>query len=363
MSDVNITAGPFSHSGASVSRTMGLVMVALLPSTLFGFIQFGWPSIYLFLVTVAAALIAEALCLKMAGKPVKLHLLDGSGILTGWLLAMTLPPWAPWWIGAVGSLIAIMLAKQAFGGLGQNVFNPAMVARTVLLISFPIQMTQFLGPQPIYSGAAPDFIGGLAITFGSHPEIDAITSASLLGTIKTELGRGEVLQQILAQSFDLRNMVIGFAPGSMGETSAILALIGGLFLLTTRVITWHIPVAMIGAMCALSGLAHFLDPAHFASPLVHLVSGTFAFAVFFIATDYVTAPGSPLGKIIFGAGVGILTFIIRTWAAYPEGVAFAILLMNATVPLIDTYIKPRIYGRTRKGDPIKLKETSKGEAR
>ena len=312
MSDVQILAGPYSHSGASVSRTMGLVLLALVPSTAFGFIQFGWPSIYLFLVTVLTAILAEALCLKVAKKPVMLHIMDGSGILTGWLLAMTLPPWAPWWIGAVGSIIAITLAKQAFGGLGQNVFNPAMVARTVLLISCPIQMTQFLGPQPIFADSAPDFLGGLAVTFGGHPEIDAITSASLLGTIKTELGRGEVLQQILAQSFDLRNMVIGFAPGSMGETSAILALIGGLFLLATRVISWHIPVAMIGAMCALSGLAHLLDPSHFPSPLVHLVSGTFAFAVFFIATDYVTAPGSPLGKIIFGVGVGTLTFIIRT---------------------------------------------------
>ena len=363
MSDVNIIAGPYSHSGASVSKTMGLVMVALVPSTAFGFIQFGWPSVYLFMVTIFTAILAEALCLKMAGKPIAIHLMDGSGLLTGWLLAMTLPPWAPWWIGATGSLIAIMLAKQAFGGLGQNVFNPAMVARTVLLISFPIQMTQFLGPQPIYSGAAPDFIRGFAITFGGHPEIDAITSASLLGTIKTELGRGEVLQQILSQSFDLKNMAIGFAPGSMGETSAILALIGGLFLLVTRIISWHIPVAMVGAMCTLSGLAHLLDPSHYPSPLVHLVSGTFAFAVFFIATDYVTAPGSPLGKLIFGAGVGALTFVIRTWAAYPEGVAFAILLMNSTVPIIDTYIKPRIYGRTRKGNPIKLKEAKKGEAR
>nr|WP_321457614.1 RnfABCDGE type electron transport complex subunit D [uncultured Cohaesibacter sp.] len=363
MSDVNLLAGPYSHSGASVSRTMGLVMLALVPSTAFGFVQFGWPSVFLFLVTVLAAILSEAFCLKMAGKPVVLHIMDGSGILTGWLLAMTLPPWAPWWIGVAGSVIAIMLAKQAFGGLGQNVFNPAMVARTVLLISFPIQMTQFLGPQPIYGASAPDFLGGLAITFGGHPEIDAITSASLLGTIKTELGRGEVLQQILAKSFDLKNMIIGFAPGSMGETSAVLALIGGLFLLITRVISWHIPVAMIGAMCLLSGVAHLLDPSHFASPLVHLVSGTFAFAVFFIATDYVTAPGSPLGKIIFGAGVGTLTFIIRTWAAYPEGVAFAILLMNSTVPIIDTYIKPRIYGRTRKGDPIKLKEAKKGGAK
>ena len=314
MSDVNIIAGPYSHSGASVSRTMGLVMLALVPSTAFGFVQFGWPSIFLFLVTILAAILAEALCLKMAGKPVLLHLLDGSGILTGWLLAMTLPPWAPWWIGAVGSVIAITLAKQAFGGLGQNVFNPAMVARTVLLISFPIQMTQFLGPQPIYGSAAPDFLHGLAITFGGHPEIDAITSASLLGTIKTELGRGEVLQQILAQSFDLKKMIIGFAPGSMGETSALLALLGGLFLLATRIISWHIPVAMIGAMvCPLRPGAIFSIRIILPARWCILSRAPSPLPSFSLPPTMSPLPARPVGKLIFGVGVGTLTFIIRTW--------------------------------------------------
>ncbi|WP_316859740.1 RnfABCDGE type electron transport complex subunit D [uncultured Cohaesibacter sp.] len=362
MSSIDIPSGPYSHSGASIPRTMGLVLVALLPSTIFGFVVFGWPAIFLFLTTVLTAMAAEALSLKMSGKPIAPFLFDGSGILTGWLLAMTLPPWSPWWIGAVGSVVAIMLAKHAFGGLGQNVFNPAMVARTVLLISFPIQMTQFLGPQPIFGADAPGLLQGLGITFGGHPEIDALTSASLLGSIKTQLGQGEVLQQILSREFDLKSMAIGLAPGSMGETSALLALVGGLFLLVTRVISWHIPVAMAGAMIVLSGLFHAMDPGQYASPLVHLVSGTFVFAAFFIATDYVTAPGTPVGKLIFGAGVGTLTFVIRSWAAYPEGVAFAILLMNSTVPLIDTYIKPRIYGRTRKGDPIQYKDAEQGDA-
>ncbi|WP_319529260.1 RnfABCDGE type electron transport complex subunit D [uncultured Cohaesibacter sp.] len=356
MSELGILSGPYTHSGASVSRTMGLVMVALLPSTLFGFFEFGWPAVFLFLVTVLTALLSEAFCLKLAGKPVGLFLLDGSGLLTGWLLAMTLPPWAPWWVGAIGSIIAITLAKHAFGGLGQNVFNPAMVARTVLLISFPVQMTQFIHPIPLGSVDAPTLLEGLYITFGGHPQIDSLTGASMLGSIKTQLGQGEMLTTILSREFDLREMAVGMTAGSMGETSALLALLGGLFLIATRVITWHTSVAMTAAMVVLASLFYFIDPNRYAGPLVHLVSGTFVFAVFFIATDYVTAPGTALGKLVFGAGVGTLTFIIRTWAAYPEGVAFAILLMNSTVPLIDTYIKTRVYGRTRKGTPIEYDE-------
>ncbi|SNY92903.1 electron transport complex protein RnfD [Cohaesibacter sp. ES.047] len=352
MSAIDILSGPYTHSGASVSRTMGLVMVALLPSTLFGFYQFGWPAVFLFVVTVLVALLCEALCLRLAGKPVKTFVMDGSGLLTGWLLAMTLPPWAPWWVGAIGAIIAISLAKHAFGGLGQNIFNPAMVARTILLISFPVQMTQFINPVPLGSAGAPNLIEGLYVTLIGHTQLDAFTGASMLGSIKTQLSQGEMLPTILSQSFDLRDMAVGMTAGSMGETSALLALLGGLFLIATRVITWHTSVAMTVAMVALSGLFHAIDPNRYADPMVHLVSGTFVFAVFFIATDYVTAPGTALGKLVFGAGVGTLTFIIRTWAAYPEGVAFAILLMNATVPLIDTYIKTRVYGRTRKGTPI-----------
>ena len=362
MSDTGLFSGPHAHSGANIGRTMGLVVIALIPSTFFGFYQFGWPAIFLFLVTVASALLAEAAALRMTGKPVKRHLMDGSGLLTGWILAMTLPPWAPWWVGCVGSVVAIMLAKHAFGGLGQNVFNPAMVARTVLLISFPVEMTQFIGSAPLFQPGSPGFEQSILITFFGSEQFDALSSASLLGSIKTQVSLGTDLQSILAREFSLEDMLIGFAPGSMGETSALLALFGGLMLLATRVITWHTPVAMIGVMVALSSLFNAIDPSHYPGPLVHLSSGTFAFAVFFIATDYVTAPGTNMGKLIFGAGVGFLTFVIRTWASYPEGVAFAILLMNATVPLIDTYVRPRIYGRTRKGDPLSY-DDELGDAR
>ncbi len=304
----------------------------------------------------------EAIALKLAGKPILPFLTDGSALLTGWLLAMTLPPWAPWWIGLVGSMIAILLAKHAFGGLGQNIFNPAMIARTVLLISFPVHMTQFLPPMPINSANAPDLVEGISVVLKGHSDIDGLSGASMLGAIKTQLGQGEPLSSILSSLFDLKAAAMGTIAGSMGETSALLALLGGLFLLATRVISWHIPLSMIAAMTALSSLFHGLNPDLYLRPDVHLLTGAFLFSAFFIATDYVTAPGTDLGKIIFGAGIGILTFVIRTWAAYPEGVAFAVLLMNATAPLIDAYIRPRIYGRTLKGAPLSYPDDhSKGQ--
>nr|WP_321443198.1 RnfABCDGE type electron transport complex subunit D [uncultured Cohaesibacter sp.] len=359
MSMIDVTSGPFLHSGASVSRTMGLVILALVPSTAFGLYLYGWPAITLFLVTISSALLFEAIALKLAGKPILPFLTDGSALLTGWLLAMTLPPWAPWWIGFLGSMIAILLAKHAFGGLGQNIFNPAIIARTVLLISFPVQMTQFLPPMPISSASAPNLVEGIGVVLKGHADMDALSGASLLGAIKTQLGQGETLSSILSGLFDLKAAAMGTIAGSMGETSALLALVGGLFLLATRVISWHIPVSMIAAMVALSSLCHSLNPDLYLGPDVHLLTGAFLFSAFFIATDYVTAPGTDMGKIIFGAGIGILTFVIRTWAAYPEGVAFAVLLMNATAPLIDAYVKPRIYGRTRKGTPLSYPPSTK----
>jgi electron transport complex protein RnfD len=355
VSTEHLIAGPYAHERTSVSRTMGLVMLALLPATLLGLWQFGWPAIFLFLVTVAAALAAEAASLAIAGKPMRPFLTDGSAVLTGWLLAMTLPPWAPWWIGVVGSLIAIVVAKQVFGGIGQNLFNPAMVARVVLLISFPLEMTSFVSPQPLLAGTSPGFLEGLAITFGgaaAGTQFDAVSSATLLGHLRTELGQGHALSQVFPDGFGAVPSAVGLISGSMGETSALLILLGGLFLIFKRIISWHIPAAMIGTLTLLAGLMHLYDPEHYAGPLYHLVSGATLLGAFFIATDLVTSPVSTRGQLIFGAGVGLLVYIIRTWANYPEGVAFAVLIMNACAPLIDHWVKPRVYGRDRKGEPL-----------
>lgn len=345
-------SAPYTHAGTSIGRTMGLVMLALLPATLFGFYLFGWPAIFLFASTLLASVLAEAFALRLAGKPVRPFLMDGSALLTGWLLAMTLPPWAPWWIGVLGSALAIIVGKQMFGGVGQNLFNPAMVARVALLISFPLEMTLFHTPAPLFSAAAPDIGQSLAITFGNPVEFDAVSSATVLGHFKTELGRGIGLEQAAVGSASLWQLVWGEAAGSMGETSALLILLGGLFLLYKRVITWHIPLAMLGTLGALSGLFHLLAPEHYVGPLTHLLSGGAILGAFFIATDLVTSPVSLRGQLLFGAGCGLLVFVIRTWAGYPEGVAFAVMLMNACTPLIDHFLKPRIYGRDRRGEPL-----------
>jgi electron transport complex protein RnfD len=356
---MSAVAGPYMHERTSVGRLMGLVMLALTPATLFGLAQFGWPAIFLFAVTVLAAVLAEVVCLRVVGKPVRPYLMDGSAVLTGWLLALTLPPWAPWWIGVLGSLIAIVVAKQVFGGIGQNLFNPAMVARVALLVSFPVQMTGFVAPQPLWgSGStadAPGFVEGLTITFapgGEAAALDAVSSATVLGQVKTELGRGRSLSDILAVDYDAAAGAVGTVAGSLGETSVLLILLGGLFLLYKRVITWQIPLAMLGAIALAAGLMHLVDPERFAGPLYHLVSGGTLLGAFFIATDLVTSPVSGRGQLVFGAGCGLLVYVIRTWAGYPEGVAFAVMLMNACTPLIDHWLQPRIYGRNRKGVPL-----------
>ncbi len=345
-------AGPYAHANTSVQRTMGLVLLALTPATLFGLYQFGWTAIFLFLTTILAVLVAEALSLKIMGKPVKVFLMDGSALLTGWLLAMTLPPGAPWWIAVVGGFLAIVIGKQVFGGIGQNLFNPAMVARVALLISFPLEMTTFNTPMPLFSAHAPGFLDSLAITFGGAAQLDAFSGATTLGHFKTELSRGILVPEAASGADSLWNLAIGINAGSLGETSALLLLFGGIFLIYKRIISWHIPLSMLGTLALLAGIFHLIDPNHYVSPLVHLLSGAAILGAFFIATDLVTSPVSVRGQLLFGAGCGALVYIIRTWAGYPEGVAFAVLLMNAFTPLIDHYFRPRIYGRDRKGEPL-----------
>ncbi|MBK1730933.1 RnfABCDGE type electron transport complex subunit D [Thiococcus pfennigii] len=362
LGDPPLIAGPFAHAPTSIGLTMRLVMLALIPGTLVGLWQFGWPAINLFVVTIATAILAEAAALRLARRPVRPYLLDGSALLSGWLLAMTLPPWAPWWIGAVGGLIAIIVAKQVFGGLGQNLFNPAMIARVALLISFPVQMTTFVAPTPLFSADAPDFLGGLAITFGAQT-YDAMTSATVLGQVHTDLGTGLTLLDILPSTYQLNQAAIGTVAGSLGETSALLLLLGGLFLISRRVISWHIPVAMLATITLCATAMHLVNPNHFLNPGYHLLSGATILAAFFIATDPVTAPVSARGRLLFGFGCGLLVYVIRTWSSYPEGAAFAVLLMNACTPLIDHYVRPRIYGRDRRGEPLAYGEDNQGTTR
>lgn len=344
---MNIVCSPHTHGARPLGRVMLLVMVALLPATLAGFWHFGWPALYLWLVTVITCALTEVLCVRQAGHPACPALADGSAVLTGWLLALSLPPWAPWWIGAIGGAFAMVVCKHAFGGLGQNLFNPAMAARVMLLISFPVEMTQWLAPLPPGSASAPDALAALAITFGTAP--DSITSASLLDHVRTETIRGVPLSTSLAGQFDPFALAAGRRPGSLGETTALLLAAGGVFLIVTRVIGARIPLAFILGIAVPAAFAHFIAPERYLPPLAHLLAGGVMLGAFFIATDYVTSPSTPLGQWLFGLGGGLLTWIIRSWGAYPEGVAFAILLMNAATPLIDHYTRPRIFGRTRDG--------------
>ncbi len=345
-----LTHAPHAHAGITVQRIMLQVMAALLPATLYGFWLYGWPAVYLWCVTVGAAVLGESFALRLAERPVADALSDGSVVLTGWLLALSLPPWAPWWIGAAGGVFAAIVGKQVFGGIGQNLFNPAMVARVALLISFPLEMTQWIRPAHVFSDSAPGLLQGLVITFSGVPDADAVTSASLLGHAKTELSRGVGLAAALHDQFDPALVLGGMRVGSLGETSALLLLAGGIALLRLRVFTWHIPAAMLAAVALPAAAMHAIDPGRYAGAGIHLLSGGLMLGAFFIATDPVTSPSGRDGQLLFGAGCGLLTYVIRTWGGYPEGVAFAVLLMNALTPVIDRYVKPRIYGRTRKGE-------------
>lgn len=345
-------SAPYAHSAANVQRTMVLVMLALTPSTLYGFYIYGWPAVFLFVLTIASALAAEALSLALMRKPAGLFLSDGSAALSGWLVAATLPPWAPWWVAVLGGLIAIIIGKQIFGGLGQNVFNPAMVARVMLLVSFPVELTRFVPPRPMFSDGAPGFADSLRIILGETQKFDTISSASLLDQIRTVIKQGGSVQSGLAEHYEPLAMLVGNVPGSLGETSAILILLGGVFLLYKKVITWHTPTAMILSIALIATLMNLIDPGRYPGALYHVLSGALLLGAFFIATDYVTAPVTNTGRLIFGAGCGALVYVIRTWTVFPEGVAFAVLLMNALTPVIDFYIKPRIFGRARTGEPL-----------
>lgn len=344
-------AAPHAHGGAEVGRTMRRVQLALLPATLFGFWIFGWPAVHLFLLTVGACLLTEAVCQRLRGCDGRLG--DGSALLTGWLLAMSLPPWAPGWLGVLGGVIAIAIGKQLYGGLGQNLFNPAMVARVALLVSFPVAMTQWVAPLPLGSPGAPGFVEGLRITLGATAMPDAVTSASLLGHAKTELSRGIDLPHALDAAGGALSAWHGVRPGSLGETGALLLLVGGLYLLARGVIRWQIPVGVLAGLALPAALGHAIDPDRYLSATTHLTSGAAILGAFFIATDYVTSPNTASGQLLYGIGIGMVTWIIRSWGGYPEGIAFAVLLFNALTPVIDRYCRPRILGRTRRGAPVR----------
>jgi electron transport complex protein RnfD len=288
------------------------------------------------------ALLFETLMLKIRKQPVPLFLSDWSAVVTAVLFALCLPPLAPWWIACVGMFFAIVIAKHLYGGLGHNVFNPAMVGYAVVLISFPQAMTQWLPPLSIAPVEISFHDSLWAILSGQLPAgvtWDALTQATPLDTIRTSVASGQTIAEAR------RLETFGDFGGRGWEWIANGYFVGGLWLLWRRVISWQVPTAVIASVLIL-GLASFLlDPGSNPSPLQHVFSGAIVLGAFFIATDPVSGCSSSQGRLVFGAGVGILTLVIRRWGAYPDGLAFAVLVMNMAAPLIDRYTQPRIYGR------------------
>jgi electron transport complex protein RnfD len=313
------------------------VCVALIP----GIAAYAWlvgPAILVQLVIATlAALAAEAVMLHLQKKPQALFLSDGSAIVTAWLIALTFPPLAPWWLVATGTAFAIVVAKHLYGGLGQNPFNPAMVAFAVCIVAFPALMSQW--PN---IGLELPFVDQVNVILGLAPRVDALSGATPLDAMKTalKLGDGSVnVVQLLANQD-----IYGNFAGRGWEWVAAGYLLGGLWLWQRKLITWHVPVAFIGALLVISGALWLYQPAQFASPLFHLFSGGSMIGAFFIATDPVSGCTTPRGKLIFGAGAGLLAYVIRVFGGYPDGVAFAVLLMNLSAPVIDLLTQPRIFG-------------------
>jgi len=350
-----LISSPHAHGGDSIRANMLSVILALLPATGVAVYLFGWLALFIIVMCLAACLATEWASLRLMRRPLS-PLADGSAALTGLLLALTLPAAVPWWMVLIGCVAAILLAKQVYGGLGHNPFNPALAARVVLLISFPLNMTSWLVPMhaPMFAGTPPinlyDF-GQCWHFFWFGPEgigkgLDAITMASPLGHVKTEWTRGiGAIEALRNYDYSYLDAFLGREAGSLGETSALALLLGGIYMLARHTITWQIPVSYIATVYVIAAVFNAVNPEHFAPPLFHVLAGGLILGAFFMATDPVTSPVTSRGKLVFGVGCGILTWSIRTFGGYPEGVMFSILLMNCAVPLIDHYLRPRVYGK------------------
>ncbi|RLA20763.1 MAG: electron transport complex subunit RsxD [Gammaproteobacteria bacterium] len=337
--DFSTAISPHIKPRNRVDKMMLQVLLALIPGALAMIWFFGWGILFNLLVASATAIACEALILKLRNKPVRSTLCDLSALLTGILLALALPPLAPWWLAFVGTAFAIIIAKQLYGGLGYNPFNPAMIGYVVLLISFPQQMTAWIPPSTI--AATPSFLESLQLLLGLIPEslnIDAMTMATPLDTMKTELGINRTTGEIMD------NELFGTFGGTGWEWIANAYLLGGIWLIYKRVISWHIPVALLFGLTAISFIFFLTGPDSHPYPFFHLFSGAIMLGAFFIATDPVTASTTPKGRLIYGFLIGLLIYIIRSYGGYPDAVAFAVLIMNLTVPLIDYYTQPRVFG-------------------
>lgn len=340
MNLLTVSGSPHIHGGNSTKKIMYAVVYAMIPALLVSVYFFGLDAIKVTLISVLACLFFEWLIQKYLIKGPS-TITDGSAIVTGILLAFNVPSSLPIWIIIIGALVSIGIAKMSFGGVGKNPFNPALVGRVFLLLSFPVQMTNWPKPSIIFNGIA-----------------DAVTGPTALGNLKEELGRGRFVSDIMENGTkmfvdgkeityrlpDFMDQLLGNMGGSLGEVSALALILGGLYMLFRKVITWHIPVTYIGTVIAFTGILYLINPELYVNPGFHLITGGLMLGAIFMATDMVSSPMSSKGQFIFGLGCGLLTVIIRVWGAYPEGVSFAILIMNAFVPLINSSLKPKRFG-------------------
>ena len=324
MSNFTISPSPHVHGGDSIEKNMYGVLIALVPTFIFSLVFFGLGAILVTLTSVVACLVFEYVIQKYLMKQ-RPTIWDGSAIITGVLLAFNLPSSLPLWIVVIGALVAIGIGKMSFGGLGNNIFNPALVGRVFLLISFPVQMTTW----PVPNGFAT---------------ADAVTGATPLALVKEAVKNGQAVGDALSSAgFSTGNLILGNMGGSLGEVAAIGLLLGFAYMLIRKIISWHIPVAIFATVIVFSGILNLADPAQFAGPVFHLFTGGLMLGAIFMATDYVTSPMTHKGMLIYGVGIGLLTVIIRVFGAYPEGMSFAILIMNGFTPLINRYCKPRRF--------------------
>ena len=318
MSNYTVAPAPHVHGGDSVKKNMLNVIIALMPAYLAGIWYFGVGALLVSCVAMASCVAFEWLISKFLLKK-QPQINDLSALLTGLLLGMNLPSSLPWWMVIIGSLVAIGIGKMSFGGLGNNLFNPALVGRVFLLISFPAAMTTWPVPDQL-------------TLLGDN--VDALTAATPLAYIK----------EGIFTTFTEMEMFLGNIGGSFGETCSAALILGLIYLLATRTISWHIPVSIIATVIIFTGIMHAVDPCTYASPLLHITSGGILLGSIFMATDYVTSPMTKAGQLIFGVGIGVITVVIRLFGSYPEGISFAILIMNAVVPLINRYIRPKRFG-------------------
>ncbi len=342
-----LASSPHQHNRRTTSQVMGWVMLAAIPGILAQTIVFGWGTIVHLLLAVITAVATEAAFLELRKKDFERAIMDGSAVLTAILLAVSIPPFAPWWISVLGTFFAIAIVKQLYGGLGNNLFNPAMAAYVMLLVSFPVQMTGWL-PAAGLTEYSHSLLDAIWMIFSGYSydgysllqlrsDIDGVTMATALDTLKTDLSQGFTYTESLT-----RHNVFYAAGGWLWVNLAYL--FGGLIMLKKGIIRWHIPAAMLLALAAFSGVMWLVDADRYASPLFHLCSGGIMLGAFFIATDPVSASTTAKGRLWFGAAIGMWIYLIRTFGGYPDAIAFAVIIMNMAVPLIDYYTRPRTYG-------------------